>query len=45
VNRFYRDVVAAARPITTTVVGEFTPRGGLHAKVTATWSKRRGARE
>jgi 7-cyano-7-deazaguanine reductase len=45
VNRFLRDVVAAARPITTTVVGEFTPRGGLHAKVTATWSKRRGARE
>jgi 7-cyano-7-deazaguanine reductase len=45
VNRFLRDVVAAAKPITTTVVGEFTPRGGLHAKVTATWSKRRGARE
>jgi len=45
VNRFLRDVVAAAKPISATVVGEFTPRGGLHAKVTATWSKRRGARK
>jgi 7-cyano-7-deazaguanine reductase len=45
VNRFLRDVAAAAKPITATVVGEFTPRGGLHAKVTATWSKRRGTRK
>ena len=44
VNRFLRDVVAAARPLSATVMGEFTPRGGLHAKVTATWSKKRGAR-
>ena len=44
VNRFLRDVVAAAKPVSATVVGEFTPRGGLHAKVTATWSKKRGAR-
>jgi len=44
VNRFLRDVVAAAGPLSATVVGEFTPRGGLHAKVTATWSKKRGAR-
>ncbi|MBI2680575.1 MAG: NADPH-dependent 7-cyano-7-deazaguanine reductase QueF [Candidatus Solibacter usitatus] len=39
VNRFLRDVVAAAKPVSATVTGEFTPRGGLHAKVTATWSK------
>lgn len=45
VNRFLRDIVTAARPISVTVVGEFTPRGGLHAKVTATWSKRSGARK
>lgn len=45
VNRFLRDIVAAAKPISATVVGEFTPRGGLHAKVTATWSKRSGARK
>ena len=44
VNRFLRDVVAATRPVTATVVGEFTPRGGLHSKVTATWSRTRGAR-
>jgi len=44
VNRFLQDVVAAAGPLSATVMGEFTPRGGLHAKVTATWSKKRGAR-
>lgn len=44
VNRFLRDVVAAAEPLSATVMGEFTPRGGLHAKVTATWSRKRGAR-
>ncbi|HEV2499398.1 MAG TPA: preQ(1) synthase [Terriglobia bacterium] len=45
VNRFLRDVVAAAEPVSATVVGEFTPRGGLHSKITATWTarKRRGA--
>jgi 7-cyano-7-deazaguanine reductase len=44
VNRFLRDVVAAAKPVSAKVVGEFTPRGGLHAKVTATWSRKRGVR-
>jgi 7-cyano-7-deazaguanine reductase len=44
VNRFLRDVVAAARPISATVTGEFTPRGGLHSKITATWSRKRGHR-
>jgi 7-cyano-7-deazaguanine reductase len=44
VNRFLRDVVAAAKPVSATVEGEFTPRGGLHAKVTATWSRKLGAR-
>ena len=43
VNRFLRDVVRAAKPVSVTVVGEFTPRGGLHSKVSATWSKKRGA--
>ena len=43
VNRFLRDVVAAAGPLSATVVGEFTPRGGLQSKVTAAWSKKRGA--
>lgn len=41
VNRFLRDVVAACRPIEATVTGEFSPRGGLYTKVTASWSKKR----
>jgi 7-cyano-7-deazaguanine reductase len=52
VNRFLRDVVKAAQPSSATVTGEFTPRGGLHSKITATWlkqglrkrSKKRGRR-
>ena len=42
VNRFLRDVVRAAKPVSVEVVGEFTPRGGLHSKVTAHWSKKSG---
>ena len=44
VNRFLRDVVAAAKPVSATVTGEFTPRGGLHSKIAASWSKPRGHR-
>jgi len=44
VNRFLRDVVAATKPASATVVGEFTPRGGLNSKITATWSRKRGKR-
>src|SRR5437588_3138292 len=44
VNRFLRDVVRAAKPVSVTVIGEFTPRGGLQSKVTANWSKQRGSR-
>jgi 7-cyano-7-deazaguanine reductase len=39
VNRFLRDVVKACRPISATVVGEFTPRGGVYTKITAEWSR------
>ena len=28
-NRVLRDVVKAAKPVSATVIGEFTPRGGL----------------
>ncbi len=42
VNRFLRDVVAAASPVFAQVVGEFTPRGGLESRVTATWRRKRG---
>ncbi len=44
VNRFLRDVVKAAKPVSATVVGEFMPRGGLETTVKAAWSKRRGSR-
>lgn len=39
VNRFLRDVVAAVEPVSATVTGEFTPRGGLHSTITAKWSE------
>ncbi|HLJ13304.1 MAG TPA: preQ(1) synthase [Bryobacteraceae bacterium] len=44
VNRFLRDVVAAAKPVSATVTGVFAPRGGLRTKVTAVWSRSRGRR-
>jgi len=37
-------VVRAARPVFATVIGDFTPRGGLSTVVTATWSRKRGKR-
>ncbi len=43
VNRVLRDVVKAAKPVSATVVGEFTPRGGLATVVTASWSRTRRA--
>jgi 7-cyano-7-deazaguanine reductase len=39
VNRVLEDVVKAANPVRATVVGEFTPRGGLGTLVTATWDR------
>ncbi len=44
VNRFLRDVVRAARPRRATVTGEFAPRGGIHTKITASWSGTSGRR-
>ena len=44
VNRFLRDVVRAAKPVSATLVGDFRPRGGVHSKITATWSRKRGRR-
>jgi len=40
VNRVLEDVVRAAKPVTATVTGDFTPRGGLSTVVTATWNRR-----
>src|SRR5574338_458890 len=42
VNRFLGDVVAACRPVSVTVTGEFTPRGGVYSRITASWSRKRG---
>jgi 7-cyano-7-deazaguanine reductase len=39
VNCFVRDIVAAAKPLSLEVMGEFTPRGGLQSTITASWSK------
>ncbi len=44
VNRVLQDVVKATRPVTATVIGRFTPRGGINTTVTATWSRKRGRR-
>ena len=44
VNRFLKDIVGACSPLSATVVGEFTPRGGVYSKITASWSKGRGPR-
>lgn len=38
VNRVLADIVRAARPRRATVHGDFTPRGGLYSKMTATYS-------
>ena len=42
VNRFLRDIVRAAKPMSASVVGEFTPRGGVFSKITASWSRKHG---
>ncbi len=42
VNRFLQDVVKAAKPMSATVIGEFTPRGGVYSTITAGWSRKRG---
>ena len=42
INRFLRDVVNACEPMRATLVGEFTPRGGIQSKITASWSRDRG---
>jgi 7-cyano-7-deazaguanine reductase len=37
VNRILRDLVAACRPVSMIVRGEFTPRGGIQSRVEATY--------
>ena len=46
VNRILADVVRTVRPISATLIGEFTPRGGLQTTITGTFRRAtgRGAR-
>ena len=40
VNRVLQDVVAATQPASATVIGDFTPRGGLSTLITASYARR-----
>jgi 7-cyano-7-deazaguanine reductase len=42
INRFLRDVVNACEPVRATIIGDFTPRGGIQSKITASWSRDSG---
>lgn len=39
VNCFLRDIVKACKPVRVTVTGDFTSRGGISSRMTATWTK------
>lgn len=39
VNRMLADVVRTVRPVSASLVGEFTPRGGLRSTITATYRR------
>ena len=38
VNRMLADIVKFAKPVRATLVGDFTPRGGISTRITATWN-------
>jgi len=44
VNRFLVDVVKAVKPVSATLIGEFTPRGGLHSRITAQYVRKANRR-
>jgi len=44
VNRILRDLVAACRPVSMSVRGEFTPRGGIRSMVEARYDRSRRRR-
>jgi len=41
VNRMLADIVKYAKPLQATLIGDFMPRGGVHTKVTARYSRKR----
>ncbi len=42
VNKFLNDVVKAAKPVSATLTGRFTARGGISTNITASYPKPRG---
>jgi 7-cyano-7-deazaguanine reductase len=44
VNRMLSDLVRACQPVRATVTGEFTPRGGVYSKITASYERKTGRR-
>jgi len=42
VNRMLRDILRSCQPKRATVIGEFTPRGGIFTRVVASWSRETG---
>jgi 7-cyano-7-deazaguanine reductase len=39
VNKMLQDVVRAAKPVSAELIGDFSPRGGISTKITATYSR------
>jgi 7-cyano-7-deazaguanine reductase len=44
VNKFLRDVVKYADPIRATVIGDFTPRGGIATIIRASYERKKGSK-
>jgi len=42
VNRFLRDVVNACGPVRASLIGEFTPRGGIMSTITVKYTRENG---
>jgi 7-cyano-7-deazaguanine reductase len=42
VNRMLTDIVEAAKPHSAEIVGDFSPRGGVHTRITASWKRKHG---
>jgi 7-cyano-7-deazaguanine reductase len=40
VNRVLEDIVRATNPVRATVIGDFTPRGGIFSKITASYERK-----
>ena len=40
VNRMLADIVKYAKPVEAMLIGDFMPRGGVHTKITASYSRK-----